>query len=47
MGKAVKCPICGGSGKLLKGNGGEYMVVEVNYERCHGCDGRGWVEVNY
>jgi len=47
MARAVKCPICGGSGKLVKGNGWQSSAVEANYETCHGCNGRGWVEVSY
>lgn len=30
--KAVKCPVCDGSGKYKE-------------KECHGCDGKGWVEV--
>ena len=30
--RAVKCPVCNGSGKYEK-------------KTCHGCNGKGWVEV--
>ena len=33
MSHAEKCPICGGSGKL------------PDKVTCHGCGGKGWVEV--
>lgn len=31
--RAVRCPVCNGSGKY-------------NGETCHGCGGKGWVEVH-
>lgn len=34
MSKAVKCPVCEGKGKLSSMIG------------CHGCQGKGWVEVS-
>jgi len=37
---AEKCPICEGSGKLPD------LMDESCYKVCHGCDGKGWVEVN-
>ena len=37
MAQAVKCPICEGSGKVLDSLGKSQV--------CHGCGGRGWVEV--
>ena len=41
--KAVICPICNGTGKITKttaGTAGGTFAVD-----CHGCGGRGWVEV--
>jgi len=40
MAHAEKCPICYGSGKAHT----DYKV-EIVGEPCHGCGGRGWVEV--
>ena len=37
MAHAERCPICNGSGKIKK------LDVE---ETCHGCGGKGWVEVS-
>lgn len=37
--KAVICPVCNGEGKLNKTTG-------VFPPDCHGCDGKGWVEVH-
>ena len=39
--KAVTCPICNGTGqRMIKGQ------PSLNQsDKCHGCDGRGWVEV--
>ena len=34
--KASKCPVCEGSGW----GSAKYQI------RCHGCDGRGWIEVS-
>lgn len=40
--KAVLCPVCKGSGKIATGlstSAGELL------NKCHGCGGRGWVEI--
>lgn len=37
--KAVICPVCNGTGKY-------YSEVTWMMDTCHGCSGRGWVEVN-
>ena len=37
--KAVKCPVCAGSGKRVS-DGNPALVVD-----CHGCGGKGWVEI--
>ena len=45
MSKAVTCPVCLGSGnknRLLYDRGKE---VTGKDETCHGCSGKGWVEV--
>lgn len=39
---AEKCPICLGSGKVVISSGGYYTGEDV----CHGCRGRGWIEVS-
>lgn len=38
MSKAVTCPVCFGTGKWRK-------AIVDSEETCHGCGGRGWVEV--
>jgi len=43
MSKAQLCPVCGGTGKITKqtvGTAGDTFEVT-----CHGCGGKGWVEV--
>ena len=38
--RAVICPVCNGTGK-------SYIAPPVgDYGTCHGCDGKGWVEVH-
>ncbi len=39
MGNAVKCPICMGDGEVLPPNSQQIAP-------CHGCDGKGWVQMN-
>ncbi len=39
MSKAVVCPICHGTGKV------ENIGNTVAEKTCHGCNGKGWVEV--
>ena len=38
--KAVLCPVCSGTGKVQ-----DYHDIRA-YITCHGCGGRGWVEVS-
>ena len=49
MSKVVLCPICGGKGKILdidnKWLPTEYDNGTNAYKTCHGCGGKGWVEV--
>lgn len=40
MAKAAICPVCNGTGKVTKTTAGGTFEVD-----CHGCGGRGWVEV--
>lgn len=40
MAHSEVCPICHGKGKLYDYSGKEHVE-----EKCHGCGGRGWVEV--
>lgn len=43
MNKAVTCPVCFGTGKITKTTAGTAGgTFEVD---CHGCGGKGWVEV--
>lgn len=42
MSKAVKCPICDGNGQVPN----TYPVTAPALVTCHGCGGRGWVEVS-
>lgn len=44
MAKAVTCPVCAGFGKFIKQNPGS--TNPQTEESCHGCYGRGWVEVS-
>jgi len=37
--KAVLCPVCNGSGTY------HYPLSQVTNQICHGCEGKGWVEV--
>ena len=39
--KAVLCPVCNGTGKVNLNPIG----TGANLETCHGCQGKGWVEV--
>lgn len=44
--KAQRCPVCRGSGVVrteTQTEGGGYVVATVP---CHGCGGKGWVEVS-
>jgi len=47
---AERCPICGGTGVVVWDNEkGRYVGcarVEISAVPCHGCGGKGWVEVN-
>lgn len=39
--KAVKCPVCNGKG-TIKDEG----CLVMTEHKCHGCDGKGWVQVS-
>ena len=41
MTHAEKCPVCGGKGNARKGN----SEPNEGPLDCHGCNGKGWVEV--
>jgi len=45
MARAVKCPACGGSGKIYL-PAGEWTTAGPTYVTCNSCGGRGWVEVS-
>jgi len=40
MAKAVLCPVCSGTGKIM-----DYSTTAPVEKTCHGCGGKGWVEV--
>jgi len=40
MAHAETCPVCGGTGKKP-----DPKCMDDSYAKCHGCDGKGWVEV--
>ena len=45
---AERCPICYGEGTLRYIDGIELSGIHLNGEeekQCHGCNGKGWVEV--
>jgi len=37
---AERCPVCSGTGKVTENNG-----TAQNENKCHGCNGLGWVQV--
>jgi len=43
--RAVLCPVCGGSGKYTEQPSGDSSGGPTS-QTCHGCGGRGWVEVS-
>ena len=45
--KAVKCPVCDGSGKVKDPDyDSDTTAGKQGNVTCHGCNGKGWVEVN-
>lgn len=42
---AEKCPICGGAGQLQGINDLSGSAANPPTRTCHGCGGKGWVEV--
>ena len=43
MSRAVKCPVCDGEGKILMS---DVSSTAGGWEKvCHGCGGRGWIEI--
>lgn len=50
MGVAQICPVCGGYGKVPGGyeefKNWDKLKAPVNEQLCHGCSGKGWVEVS-
>ncbi len=43
MSKAVLCPVCSGKGILITESKSNPTMSAQN--TCHGCNGKGWVEV--
>ena len=44
--KAVICPVCEGKGQIKDAEIMGPEVTEITTKLCHGCSGKGWVEVN-
>jgi len=44
MAKADVCPVCGGEGRITKQTCGITTAAKFTVT-CHGCGGKGWVEV--
>ena len=48
MSHSEKCPVCNGTGKIVRWDGwgmGDAASVKARMQHCHGCGGRGWVQV--
>lgn len=46
MAHAEKCPVCEGSGKVYPRTSTSTGGITIpNSDPCHGCNGKGWVEV--
>ena len=45
MAKAVKCPVCEGAGQVDTEKVPLVEPVPHRFNPCHGCGGKGWVEV--
>lgn len=43
MAHAEKCPVCKGKGTVIDPD--SYGKTAYLPKRCHGCEGKGWVEV--
>ncbi len=43
MAHAERCPICYGKGQINNVNPGD--TCAERWETCHGCSGRGWIEI--
>jgi len=44
--KAVRCPVCGGSGRVWDTHVDPGLTaVRAGFRTCHGCGGKGWVTV--
>lgn len=41
--KAVKCPVCAGTGKIWIPDSGTSTACDAHWQPCHGCNGTGWV----
>lgn len=45
MAKAVICPVCSGKGMIREYPELGYATISYHDNICHGCGGKGWVEV--
>jgi DnaJ-class molecular chaperone len=46
MAHAEKCPVCNGKGEIFRaGDAGTNIGDTRSNNVCHGCNGKGWVEV--
>jgi len=43
--KAVICPVCNGKGTICDHEIGMPLYLHPTCPTCHGCNGKGWVEV--
>ena len=46
MSKAVLCPVCQGAGAVKEYPSPTGTSASPATKVCHGCDGKGWVEVD-
>lgn len=46
MSHAEKCPVCGGSGKVMPAKNDNSTAIPQPVT-CHGCGGLGWVTVGF
>jgi len=46
MARAVICPVCLGKGTVKKKVGMSGWTPKYKEVTCHGCGGKGWVEVS-
>lgn len=45
MSKIEICPVCNGTGKYKEIYSMNYTYTTYIEKNCHGCNGKGWIEV--